>query len=94
MDTGVVISIGALLISFIGLILNSRKDTRQDAAANAIIQTKLDSLITGVDDIRVEMRTMRDTIGDHGERLARVDARAQSNTHRLDALEGKRTEGD
>ena len=59
---------------------------------NAIIQTKLDSLITGVDDIRVEMRTMRDTIGDHGERLARVEARAQSNTHRLDALEGKKGE--
>lgn len=90
MELGVIISIGALLVSFIGLIFTGRKDTRSDAAANAIIQTKLDSLITGVDDIRVEMRTMRDTIGDHGERLARVEARAQSNTHRLDALEGKR----
>ena len=89
MDIGVYISIGAVLISFVGLMLNTRKDTRSDAAANAIIQTKLDSLITGVDDIRVEMRTMRDTIGDHGERLARVEQRAQSNTHRLDALEGK-----
>ena len=89
MDIGVYISIGAVLISFVGLVLNTRKDTRSDAAANAIIQTKLDSLITGVDDIRVEMRTMRDTIGDHGERLARVEQRAQSNTHRLDALEGK-----
>ena len=88
-DIGVYISIGAVLISFVGLVLNTRKDTRSDAAANAIIQTKLDSLITGVDDIRVEMRTMRDTIGDHGERLARVEQRAQSNTHRLDALEGK-----
>lgn len=93
MDIGVYISIGAVLISFVGLILNTRKDTRSDAAANAIIQTKLDSLITGVDDIRVEMRTMRDTIGDHGERLARVEQRAQSNTHRIDALEGKRQEG-
>lgn len=92
METGVIISLGALLISLIGLLLNSRKDTRTDAATNAIIQTKLDSLITGVDDIRVEMRTMRDTIGDHGERLARVEARAQSNTHRLDALEGKRSD--
>ena len=90
METGIVVSLGALLISIIGLLMSGRKDTRSDAAANAIIQTKLDSLITGVDDIRVEMRTMRDTIGDHGERLARVEARAQSNTHRLDVLEGKR----
>ena len=90
METSTIIALGALLVSLVGLFFNGRKDTRQDAAANAIIQTKLDSLITGVDDIRVEMRTMRDTIGDHGERLARVEARAQSNTHRLDALEGKK----
>jgi len=93
MDTSLAISLGALLVAFFGLVLNSRKETRSDAAANAIITTKLDSLITGVDDIRVEMRTMRDTIGDHGERLARVEARAQSNSHRLDTLEGKNKTG-
>jgi hypothetical protein len=92
MDTGVYISIAAVVISLIGLLLNGRKDTRTDAAANAIITTKLDSLISGVDDIRVEFRSMRDTLSDHGERLARVEARAQSNTHRIDSLEGKRTE--
>ena len=90
MDTGVIISIAAVLISLVGLILNSRKDTRSDAAASAIIQTKLDSVITGVDDIRVEMRAMRETISDHGERLAKLEARAASNTHRLDTIEGKK----
>ena len=92
MNTGIYISIAAVVISLIGLLLNGRKDTRSDAAANAIITTKLDSLISGVDDIRVEFRSMRDTLSDHGERLARVEARAQSNTHRIDSLEGKRTE--
>ena len=62
METGTVISIAAVLISLIGLIASSRKDTRSDAAASAIIQTKLDSVINGVDDIRVEMRAMRETI--------------------------------
>lgn len=90
METGVIISLGALLISLVGLLLNTRKDTRSDAASNAIIQTKLDSLISGVDDLRVEMRTMRDSLSDHGERLARVEARAQSNTHRLDIIEGRK----
>lgn len=91
MEPGIIISIGALLVSLCGLILSGRKDTRSDAAANAITQTKLDSLISGVDDIRVEMRTMRDNISNHGERLAKVEARASSNTHRLDVLEGKQT---
>lgn len=89
-----VISIGAFIISMVALIMNARKDTRTDAASNAIITTKLDSLIGGVDDIRVEIRTMRDNISDHGERLARVEARAASNTHRLDAIEGKNMKGE
>lgn len=92
METSTIIALGALLVSIIGLIFNGRKDTRSDAAANAITQTKLDSLISGVDDIRVEIRTMRDNITTHGERLAKVEARASSNTHRLDALEGKKLE--
>lgn len=92
METSTIIALGALLVSILGLIFNGRKDTRSDAAANAITQTKLDSLISGVDDIRVEMRTMRDNITSHGERLAKVEARASSNTHRLDALEGKKSE--
>lgn len=89
MEAGTVISCVAMIVALLGLILNSRKETRTDAATNAITQTKLDNLITGVTDIRVEVRSMRDAINDHSERLARVEARAESNTHRLDALEDK-----
>ena len=92
METGVVMSICAMVIALVGLILNSRKETRTDAAENAKTQTKLDNLITGVNDIRVELRTMQESISNHTERLARVEARAESNTHRLDALEGKKKE--
>lgn len=90
METGTIISLAAVAVSLISLLVNTRKDTRTDAAAQAIITTKLDSVINGVDDIRVELRAMRETISDHGERLAKVEARSASNTHRLDALEGKR----
>ena len=90
METGTIISLAAVAVSLISLLANTRKDTRTDAAAQAIITTKLDSVMNGVDDIRVEVRAMRETISDHGERLAKVEARSASNTHRLDALEGKR----
>ena len=89
MDAGTIISIIAVVVAFAGFLLNSRKDTRSDAAANAIVQAKLDSLINGVDDIRVEMRSTRDTVGEHGERLAKVEARAANMEHRLDIVEGK-----
>lgn len=81
------LSLAAVVISLVALILNSRKDTRADAAGVAKMEAKLDSIGNGVEDIRVEMRTMRSKVDDHGERLAKVEARAASNTHRLDALD-------
>lgn len=92
MDTGTIISIAAVLISFVALILNGRKESRSDAAAMARIETSLGTLNSGVNDIRVDLRSMRDSLADHSERLARVEARAESNTHRLDAIEGKKKE--
>lgn len=89
METGTVISMAAALIALIALILNSRKETRSDAAALARIDTGLSTLNNGVTEIRVDLRSMQGSLNDHSERLARVEARAESNTHRLDALEGK-----
>ena len=92
MEASTYVALGALLVSLISLALNIKKDSKTDAAANAITQTKLDNLIGGVNDIRIEVRTMRESINDHSERLARVEARAESNTHRLDTIEGKKGE--
>ncbi len=90
MDTGLYISIGALIIAFLGLVLNSRKETRTDAATTAQIQAKLDNLITGVNDIRVEVRSMREIITDHSERLAKLEMALQSTARRLDTIEANR----
>ena len=89
METGTVISLVAAIIALAALLLNSRKETRSDAAALARIDASLASLNNGVTDIRVDLRTMQTSIADHSERLARVEAKAESNTHRLDTLEGK-----
>ncbi len=87
MDITIILSMAAVLISLVGLLLNGRKDTRTDAATSARVEATLGNISNGVEDIRVEMRTMRSKLDDHGERLARVEARAASNTHRLDALD-------
>ena len=89
METGTIISLAAVAISFVALIMNGRKETKTDAAAMARIETSLGTLNSGVNDIRVDLRSMRDSLADHSERLARVEARAESNTHRLDVIEGK-----
>ena len=93
MQAGEIVSIAAMLISFIALILNSRKDTRADAAQNATIQTKLDSVKAGVDEIRVDLRSMQTSLSEHSERLVLVEAKVDNNSKRLDKLEGKHAEG-
>lgn len=90
METGLVVSIGALIVAFLGLILNSRKETRSDAATMAEIKTSLSTVSNGVNEIRVDLRTMRDSLNEHTDRLARVETLAETNAHRLDVLEGKK----
>lgn len=87
METGTVISIIAALIALASLILNSRKETRSDAAALARIDTSLNTVNSGINDIRVDLRSMRENITDHSIRLARVEEKADSNTRRIKALE-------
>lgn len=88
MQTGEIISLVAVVVSFAALMMNSRKDTRADAAQNATIQTKLDSVKAGVDEIRVDLRAVQNSLSDHSERLARVEARTENNTKRIEKLEG------
>lgn len=75
METGVIVAICALIVSAAGLLLNGRKDVSTTAAETASIETKLDSISRGVDDIRVEFRTMRDKVDGQAQRLTALETR-------------------
>ena len=75
METTTIISLGALLVAVLSLVLNSKKETKSDAAALAEIKAGLNSANAGINDVRVDIRSMRDAIGDHSERIAQVEAR-------------------
>lgn len=82
-----ILSAAAVLLSVLALILNSRKETRQDAAGNARLEAKLDSISSGVEDIRVETRTMRSRVDGLAERLSAVERDCKNAHHRLDQLQ-------
>ena len=94
METSTIISLGALAVAVVGLMLNSRRDTRTDAASLAIIQTKLNTVISGVEEIRVDNKAIQKELSQHGQKLVELEQRMKSNTHRLDQLEGKREKGE
>ena len=87
MDTTVIISALALVVSGVSLLLNSRKESRADAAGSARVEAKLDSIGAGVEDIRVEMRTIRSRVDGLSERVSAIESSVKSAHHRLDQLE-------
>ena len=70
----IIISIGALLVAFMGLLLNSRKESRNVAASLAEIKAGQNTLISGINDIRVEIRSLRDLSRELTERVAKAEA--------------------
>ena len=87
METGVIISLVAVLISAVGVLITGRKGTREDAAGTARLEAKLDSISSGVEDIRVETRTMRSRVDGLAERLSAVERDCRNAHHRLDQLQ-------
>lgn len=49
METGAIIALGSLLVAFIALLVSARRDTRGEAASQAQVNAKLDSIAGGVE---------------------------------------------
>lgn len=81
----------ATLITLFFLFKNNKKSDSQSIAQNAgqlsRIETTLDSVRGGVDDLRVEIRTQQKKIDEFSERLARVEESDKSAHKRIDTLE-------
>lgn len=88
MDIQQIISLAALCIALLSFVQSSRKETRQGAAGAARLEAKLDSISGGVEDIRVETRSMRGRIDNMSERLSAVESSCKAAHHRLDQLQG------
>lgn len=86
METSTILSLAAVIVSLVGLLLSTRKTTREDAAGTARLEAKLDSISNGVEDIRVETRSMRSRMDGLAERLSAVESSCKSAHHRLDQM--------
>ena len=69
-----IIALLSLIVAAMSLARNRRKDDTQEAAKMALMDGKLDSIRSGVDDIRVEQRAVQRDISNLTERVARVEA--------------------
>lgn len=78
METSTIVALLALLVSIANSLMNGRKDTRTDAAALAEIKAGMNTANSGISDIRVDLRQLREDVKDHGERISNLEARIET----------------
>ena len=81
--------IGAVgvLIAALAWIRNRKMDTRQDAGDSAGIRLDVDYIKRGVDTIQVDLRQMRDNVGELSVRVARGEESTKQAHKRIDGIE-------
>ena len=92
-EVPILISGLSLLVAIVVAIANLRKDHEQSdrraASETTTLIVKLENINNGVNEIKSDMRNMRDDIQDLRDRLIIVEQSTKSAHHRIDTFEGK-----
>lgn len=65
---------------------NNATDIKKDAVETATINVKLDTISRGVDDIKLEQKTISKDIKELSDRVLVVEQSAKSAHHRIDEI--------
>ena len=76
-----------VLLAALGWMRGRRMDTRRDAGDNAGLRLDVDYIKRGVDTIQVDLRQMRDNMGELSVRVARCEESTKQAHKRIDGLE-------
>ncbi|MFC4403336.1 hypothetical protein [Gracilibacillus xinjiangensis] len=92
-ELGVMLSIASVVIGVLGYQLNRQKqqtehqkNVKNDATREAVIETKLDNISHGVENIRIDLRASEREIGAIGERVTRVEESTKQAHKRIDDI--------
>jgi hypothetical protein len=73
---------------------NRDKDVRNDASESAVIRTKLDTISSGIDNIRIDIKANERRLSELTERVIRIDESTKQAHKRLDKMEIKGGNGE
>lgn len=90
-ELGILVSVLGLIIAYQTYQLNRQKDvksdTREEAKHDAKLQTRLDYISKGVDDIRIDLKANEKQMIALGERVTRVEESNKQAHKRIDKIE-------
>lgn len=85
--TDLLLAVMSLLLAFSTFWNNRRKDNQQDGERSGVVSTELTNIKTLLEEVRNETREIKNSVSDHGERIARCEAKVESVLQRVKRLE-------
>lgn len=84
---GVICSAVGALVGILGFIRYSKQDVKQETSNSTRVEIKLDYAITGINEIKSDIKDTRKDVAILQDRLTRVEESTKSAHHRIDGLQ-------
>lgn len=98
-ELGLLLTILSVVVAILGYQLNKQnqktnqlKEAKSESHQDARLQTQLDYISRGVDDIRIDLKANEKQIVQLGERVTRVEESSKQAHKRIDKMEGEKNE--
>ena len=85
--TDLMLAVVSLLLALSTFANNRKKDNRQDGERNGVVSSELGNIQRLLEEVRDETREIKHSVSDHGERIAKCEAKITSVLVRLERLE-------
>lgn len=85
--TDLLLAVLSLLLAFSTFWKKTGKDNKQDGERSGVVSTELSNIKTLLVEVRDETRDIRQSVGDHGERIARCEEKLEASLVRIRRIE-------
>lgn len=85
--TDILLGILAAVLSVATFLYARKKDNREDGEKSGTLSTELSSIRSLLEDVRDETREIKRSVNDHGERIAKCEAKITSALMRIERIE-------
>ncbi len=93
-ELGILLTVASVIIGYLGYQLNKQNQrvnqittVKQESQQDARLQTQLDYISRGVDDIRIDLKANEKQIVQLGERVTRIEESSKQAHKRIDKME-------
>lgn len=88
-ELSIAMAVGSFMIGYFTFKRNKEKDVESTAKESVEVNVKLNHIIKGVDDVKLDLKSNERQINQLSEQVIRVDESAKSAHKRLDRMEEK-----